>query len=217
MKADEKARAFFLQGENVVMAYDSYNGLRLWKRNIPGAMRTGVSSNPSNLALNRDGLFLALQDKCFRLDVATGQTKQTYHLPEGGDKKSAAWGFVACVGNMLYGTPNIGRASNSVFAMDIESGDLRWTYTGKQISVPSISIADGRLFLVDRNITNEQRQTALTEKIAEIEKLKTEIGAKQKEIDSLKNELEQYKKNTAALLVQIRQQRAEIRKLRADK
>jgi glycyl-tRNA synthetase beta chain len=172
MKADEKARAFFLQGENVVMAYDSYNGLRLWKRNIPGAMRTGVSSNPSNLALNRDGLFLALQDKCFRLDVATGQTKQTYHLPEGGDKKSAAWGFVACVGNMLYGTPNIGRASNSVFAMDIESGDLRWTYTGKQISVPSISIADGRLFLVDRNITNEQRQTALTEKIAEIEKLK---------------------------------------------
>jgi len=40
----------FVQGENVVMAYDVYNGVLLWKREIPGAVRVRVDVDGSNLA-----------------------------------------------------------------------------------------------------------------------------------------------------------------------
>ncbi|MHC4569172.1 MAG: outer membrane protein assembly factor BamB family protein, partial [Planctomycetota bacterium] len=35
----------FIQGENNVMAHDSYNGMELWKRDIPGAMRTRLKKS----------------------------------------------------------------------------------------------------------------------------------------------------------------------------
>jgi len=172
----------FVQGDNVIMAYDSYNGLRLWKRSLPGATRTRTSKNASNLALGKENLFVVIEDKCLRLDTATGETKQTYDLPKREDGKSALWGYVACVGDMLYGTSKpvlpitfkdySSNLCDSVFAIDIGSGELRWTYTGHKISAASLSIGDGKFFLVDQNMTDQQRQTALKEKVAEIEKLK---------------------------------------------
>ncbi|NOZ23328.1 MAG: PQQ-binding-like beta-propeller repeat protein [Planctomycetes bacterium] len=162
----------FIQGEQVIMAYDSYNGVKLWERKISGAKRIGVSSNPSNLALNKNGLFLATQDQCLRLDVATGETKHVYKLPKADGDKSSTWGYVACVGDMLYGSRSLGRDCNTLFAMDIKSGELRWTYTGKRISHPSISIGDGKVFFVDLDLTTEQRQEAIEEKLAQIKTLK---------------------------------------------
>ena len=32
----------FVEGENTLMAYDAYNGVKLWQRDIPGAVRRGV-------------------------------------------------------------------------------------------------------------------------------------------------------------------------------
>jgi len=68
---------FFLEGENILTAYDLYNGLKLWQRDIPGALRRSVSQQNSNLALARQGLFVAVNDQCLRLDLATGDTKAT--------------------------------------------------------------------------------------------------------------------------------------------
>ena len=67
----------------MVMAYDAYNGLKLWERPIPGARRTGVSSNASNFVVCRDGLLVAVEDRCLRLDPATGETLGAYLLPPG--------------------------------------------------------------------------------------------------------------------------------------
>ena len=94
----------FVQGENVVMAYDAYNGVLLWERQIPGAVRVRVDSDMSNLALTRDGLYVAVEDQCLCLDPATGQTLRTLHMPERRDGASRRWGYLACAGGALFGS-----------------------------------------------------------------------------------------------------------------
>jgi len=81
---------------------------------------------------------------------------------------------VARAGGLLYGS--IGkpvrlesgkewrhgiRAGRSVFALDVETGKPRWVYHGKQIMLMTVCIGDGRLFLVDREVTEPQREQAL--------------------------------------------------------
>jgi len=95
---------FFVQGENLIRAYDSYNGTFLWKREIPGAVRVRVDVDGSNLAASEKGLFVAVGDKCHRLDPATGKTKRIYTIPSAPDGSPQRWGFIACNGNLLFGT-----------------------------------------------------------------------------------------------------------------
>jgi len=163
----------FVQGENVLMAYDAYNGLKLWERKIEGAMRTRVSREAGNLALGEDSLFVAVGDKCLRLDVATGQTKATYRLPPSPDGKPRRWGYVATVGDLLYGsTMARGYVCDRLFAVDIRTGERRWIHDGKSISHITIAIGGGRVYFAEAEITAEQRKEALKEKLDELEGLK---------------------------------------------
>ncbi|HNR30782.1 MAG TPA: PQQ-binding-like beta-propeller repeat protein [Candidatus Hydrogenedentes bacterium] len=93
----------FVQGENVVMAYDSYNGLELWRREIPGAVRVRVDSDMSNFVLGEDSVFVAAEDQCYRLDAATGETVRAYPLPDHNET-AARWGYLACTGSVLLGS-----------------------------------------------------------------------------------------------------------------
>jgi outer membrane protein assembly factor BamB len=94
----------FIQGQEIVMAYDSYNGTRLWRREIPGAVRVRVDADGGNMTATSDALFIAAYDKCIRLDPATGDTLRTYSLPLSKDGKPRRWGYLSCVGNTLLGT-----------------------------------------------------------------------------------------------------------------
>ena len=255
----------FVQGENVVMAYDAYNGLLIWEREIPGAVRVRVDADGSNLAASNDGLFVAAGDKCFRLDPATGKTLRTYTLPPASDGAPRRWGYVACVGNVLFGstsqplqdygawwrdlvqpdgtwrplpedaTPEMRRSyasyvarypspdaiayaafqdsggmwhpmgrfpkwgevrtpqgavtpgmmtSDSIFALDTDTGELRWVHHGSRIGHPTISIRDGRVFFAEGSTSAEQREQALAEKRAHLKELTGE------EADRVKREIE---------------------------
>ncbi|MBC8183780.1 PQQ-binding-like beta-propeller repeat protein [candidate division KSB1 bacterium] len=94
----------FVQGEDVVMAYDSYNGVKLWERNIPGANRVRVDVDGSNLALSDEGILVATGAKCFLLDAETGATLRTYSIPNSPDGKPHRWGYIACSNGTLYGS-----------------------------------------------------------------------------------------------------------------
>jgi len=162
----------FIEGENTVMAYDAYNGLKLWQRDIPGAMRVNASHDSSNLAVSRDGLFVAVGDKCHRLDPVTGQTLTTYVLPPADDSTPRLWGYVACSGGLLFGSRTTNRRdSDCVVAFDIESGKQRWLYKGKNIPHNAIAIGDQTVFVVDRNISDAQREKVLDEQRATIQSL----------------------------------------------
>ncbi len=168
------AGRMFVQGENTVMAYDAYNGVKLWQRDIPGAIRTNTSHTCGNMALSRDGLFVATGNKCLRLDPATGLTKATYTTGDSG-----RWTYVACVGKLLYGSRDAGsNSSNSIFVVDVETGERRWTYDGKKIPNNTITIGDGKVFLVTKEVADGQRQKAIEEQREIIKNLSESLRAR---------------------------------------
>ena len=147
----------FVQGENVVMGYDSYNGLELWKREIPGAQRLGLKMRTSNLAGGMGSLFVAVGNKCLRLDAATGKTLREYKLKAADGKEPPAWNYLACAGKLIYGSDD----TNRIFAIDIKTGENRWTHQASSLMTVTISIGDGRVFFIDRTVTEAQKAEGL--------------------------------------------------------
>jgi outer membrane protein assembly factor BamB len=147
----------FVQGENVIMAYDAYNGVELWKRNISGALRLGLKTKTSNLTGGMGSLFVVVGTKCLRLDATSGKTLAEYGIPGAADDKAKSWQYVACVGKALYGSDNTGR----IFAIDVKTGKVKWTHKTSQLMTVTISIGDGRLFYVDRSVTDAQKAEGL--------------------------------------------------------
>ncbi|MBA7582901.1 hypothetical protein ES708_24839 [subsurface metagenome] len=84
-----------VEGEDVIMAYDAYNGTLLWERKIKGANRVRVDADGGNMAINQYGLFVAVHDKCLQLDIETGETVQTFNLPPEWKGKPRRWGYIA--------------------------------------------------------------------------------------------------------------------------
>jgi len=173
----------FVQGENVVMAYDSYNAVLLWKRDIPGAMRTRLKrSECGNLAASDDSFFVGVQDKCLRLDAATGQTRATYAIPEMPKDVYNKWGYVAYSDGVIYGSEMTATGSSkAVFAIDVDSGETLWKHEGKNIVNLTIAVGDGWVCFVDSSITSEQRQELLEQDKSELKKLTGEEAKKAEE------------------------------------
>ena len=93
-----------IEGENVIMVYDAYNGTMLWERKIEGANRVRVDADGGNMAINQYGLFVAVNDKCLQLDIKTGETIHTFSLPSEWNEKSRRWGYIAVKDNVLFGS-----------------------------------------------------------------------------------------------------------------
>ncbi|UCE47416.1 MAG: PQQ-binding-like beta-propeller repeat protein, partial [Phycisphaerales bacterium] len=94
----------FMEGEELIMAVDAFNGTLLWKREIPGAVRVKVKADCGNLAVTQDGLYVAAHDKCYRLDPETGETIREYKIPASSDGTLRRWGYISVIDNVLYGS-----------------------------------------------------------------------------------------------------------------
>jgi len=165
----------FVQGENVVMVYDSYNGVMQWKRDIPGAMRTRLKrSECGNIAASEDSFFVAVGDKCLQLDAETGQTLQSYNMP-ASKSGSNKWGYLSYVDGVIYGsTMKQTGVSDSIFAIDTQSGDMLWQYGGKNIINLTIAAGDGWLFFIDSSLTPQQREQLLQQDKSHLMNLSSE-------------------------------------------
>jgi len=231
----------FIQGEEVVMAYDAFNGIFLWKREIPGAVRARADMDGGNLAVTEDALYVAAHDKCYCLDPATGETIRIFEIPPSSDGTPRRWGYVSCTDNILYGscamplirdyftlsntliqngkwrdadeippqyreeyeyltsiypvpdeklwtyfkrsgalwhlmadfpdweiyksskealTKNM-MVSDTIFAMDTETGKLLWKHQGKRIAHITITSEDGTIFLAESAVSTEKKKYAL--------------------------------------------------------
>ncbi len=173
----------FIQGENNVMAYDSYNGALLWKRTLPGAMRTRLKKiECSNLAASEDSFFVAVGDKCLRLDAESGRTQATYTIPPAPKDTWPKWGYLAYDGGILFGSTftQMG-VSDSVFAIDTQEGNRLWTYKGKNIANLTIAIGDGWIFFVDSSLTSEQREALLRQDKSHLKNLSVEEAKRAEE------------------------------------
>ncbi len=159
----------FIQGENVVMAYDIYNGVRLWQRDIQGAARSNASHDGSNLAVCDKGLLVAVGNRCLRLDVATGETLAEYEGLPPAAGNFQRWGYIATDGQRVYGTRAAGAGQSDVlFARDLESGELSWQFAGRPILHNAIAVAGDAVHFIAGDVTDEQRQQAIQRRQAEI-------------------------------------------------
>jgi len=158
----------FVQGENVVMAHDSYNGVQIWQRDIPGATRLQIQGGaPSNLATDGNSLFLVVRNRCMRLDAATGKTLKTYPIPVPRKNKPAMWNYLACVDGVLYGSRSLravwaGHSDDELFAIDVESGRTLWSHSASRVIPSTICIDNGLMFFVDRTVTDQRCDQAMT-------------------------------------------------------
>ena len=82
----------FMQGAEVVMGYDAYNGTFLWKRKIPGAVRVRVDVDGSNITATDDAIFVATHNRVLQLDGQTGKTIREFPVPRKDGDKALRWG-----------------------------------------------------------------------------------------------------------------------------
>lgn len=189
----------FIQGTDKVMAYDAYNGNFLWDYRNPGAIRTGVFNNREthNLAASDDALYVAIDNKCMALDAATGEVTATYATPESSDGIERAWAYIAYDNGQLFGTSTIreeleqrlrrrgltvSTQTDSIFAVDTETGERMWTYRGTNILHTTIALGPDRMYFIDSSITPEERQQLYLKDKTEYAKLTGE-AAKQAEAE----------------------------------
>lgn len=154
-----------MQGNNVVMCYDAYNGLKYWERAIEGAVRSAMHSRASNICCNSRHMFVAVGPQCLALDVRTGETAATFDQPGPAPEEPAAWGWIATVGDLLFGSTSIDATqSRRIFALDAESGAPRWSYEATRITDNTIAVSGGRVLFADAvELSDEQKRAATQE------------------------------------------------------
>ncbi len=158
-----------LTGYDLVMAYDVYNGRKYWERWIPGATRQDLPAGTSNLAADEQYFYVVINNQeCLQLDRITGKTHNHFRPPANAEH--AYWGWIARQGDLLLGShsrhdESRRRASHQVadglFAIDVDGGETAWTYQGGGIEHDGIAVGDGKVFFVDRKLTDAEKLTAL--------------------------------------------------------
>ncbi|MBI24411.1 MAG: hypothetical protein CMN05_12635 [Roseibacillus sp.] len=159
----------FIVGENVLLAYDAYNGSKLWEASYEGQSRYRTQSVPGNIAADKNGAFLATKNVCYRFHPETGEVLNRFEIPEEIRKTSSTWSYLGVHDGIVIGSmsasliPGSGRSrySKALFAYETGSGKHLWTYQGDSISQMTIAVGDGRVFLVDGRMTTEQLEERL--------------------------------------------------------
>ena len=157
----------FIIGENVLLAYDAYNGTKLWEAPYEGKSRYKTRSIPGNLVVNGTGVFLATEKECIRFDPVTGKRLNVYELPKKLAKSLSSWSYLGINQGVLVGSvtdsllPASSRYSRALFAYGTESGELLWSYEGDKIAQMTIALGDWRVFLVDSRMTAAQLEQSL--------------------------------------------------------
>ncbi len=171
-----KAGRMFVPGDNRVIAVDSYNGTVLWNQAIANSRRVGAFRDCSYMTATDDFLYVAAEGTCHMLDAQTGEQARAIHVPKVDPSKPRDWGYLASVGNHLYGSttaPGASRrghsretivegtyfdfrplvCSDSLFCVDRHSGQQHWHYPAKRGAIinSTITVGDGVLMFVESN------------------------------------------------------------------
>jgi len=144
-----------------------------------GRHYAGAHTKGSNICAVEDRVyFLSNRGECVCLDGETGKELVRFSAPAAADSTSGEWGFLAFDEGTIFGTLESGPLDSvfedycralgqeyaifktpwhwhtegkTFFAMDAESGRLRWTYRPENL-IPhnGIAIGGGRVYLLDR-------------------------------------------------------------------
>jgi outer membrane protein assembly factor BamB len=165
----------FHQGMNRVAALDAYNGTILWSAEIPDLRRVNIPRDSSNWCVDERHLFMAVRDRAWIHEAATGDRVATVPVPESGGGEDHYWGYIAQQDGYLFGSGvrpeaiyerywggeawydankagGLGTAkvcSDQVFAYEVDSRRLAWSYENGVILNPTIAVGEGQVVFIE--------------------------------------------------------------------
>lgn len=163
-------------GYDRVMAFDAFNGVGYWEREIPGATRSGLPADTSNLVADGTGLYMVVnKEAVLHLDARTGETLHRYSPPKVEGAKHNFWSWITKKDGLLLGSRAMVDArrkradrqrSEGIFAVDPVDGKIRWQMLGRDIDHNGIAVADGKIFFADRILNDAEKGQALENTVA---------------------------------------------------
>jgi outer membrane protein assembly factor BamB len=101
----------FLEGIDLMRCTDIYTGRLLWEVRLPGVGKfydntqhqPGANASGTNYIATPDGIYIAYDRKCLRLDPATGATLNEFRLPTSEGEVPPRWGYINVWGDYLVG------------------------------------------------------------------------------------------------------------------
>ena len=101
-----------IEGVDMIRAIDIYTGRLLWETSLPGvgffynnvAHQPGANASGGNFVSTSDGIYVAYNNTCIRLDPDTGKKVGEFPMPMfPGMKESPRWGYINVAGDYLVG------------------------------------------------------------------------------------------------------------------
>lgn len=159
----------FLPANERVIALDAYNGVRLWEVDVPGSRRLGVMKDSAHMAVNSDCIYIVVADKCWGLNVATGEREIVLRAPQPTPGETRQWGYLAVVEDRILGTiqkpgasyrrhSNMGPVlegdfrpvvmSEGLFSLDRKTGDTKWLYRAAILN-SAVAVGNGRIYCLE--------------------------------------------------------------------
>lgn len=166
----------FVQGLHRAIALDAFNGTVLWSLEIPSLQRFNLPRDCSNWCATDEAVFLAIGDRCWRVNAMSGQVERHYPTVPGSRAGwHYDWGYLSVQGEQVIGSSTkqgsaydeywggsdegwydatSGPATDKVcsenlFALDQDSGGRLWHYQQGLILNSTITIGDGRVFFLE--------------------------------------------------------------------
>jgi outer membrane protein assembly factor BamB len=178
-----------IEGMDKLRAVDVYTGRLLWEAPFPGlgsfydnlAHQPGANSAGTNFITLPDAIYVAYQNKCVRVDPATGKPVGEFQLPALPDGTRPRWGFISVAGDYLiggadplfdaqlekqlkspsklikFGENDNFSASRKLTVMDRHTGQVHWNAEAKMaFRHNAICVGNNKLFAIDR-LSGRQR------------------------------------------------------------
>lgn len=171
----------YLQGQQRLLALDSFSGNILWSVETPSVMRWNMPRDSSNWCADQKGVYVAAESEAWFIDGPTGQLKKRIQIPSSAlrvfsDKEKAHWGYLARHEDLLLGTAVKSDAiytkwwgksqwfdstngndthivtGDSLFGMHHQTGKLKWQYDGLVLH-PTITVLGKHIYFVEDTTT----------------------------------------------------------------
>jgi len=171
-----------VEGVHGICALDAYNGHTVWTFPIPDILADwdgvhhdiGVGETGSNFCLSDDAVFVRTNEKCLKIELATGRKIAEFRTPVDPSAQNRNWGYIAYADGLLFGSVLNHEHTNSpryrgirlrnesvlLFVLDAATGGMKWKYEPKHsIRNNTIAISGNRICLIDRTIALADRIT----------------------------------------------------------
>ncbi|OGV70861.1 MAG: hypothetical protein A3K19_08040 [Lentisphaerae bacterium RIFOXYB12_FULL_65_16] len=165
----------FMEGVDGVLCVSAYNGRQLWQVGIPGILKSydqehilGAAGTGGNMCVAPEGLYVRHENRCLRLDPATGLKLGEFTAPALPGGTPAPWGYLAVSDGVLVGSladcehvvrfPYVKSDMSEqltesllLFGLDAATGKLKWTFKPEHsIRHNTVAVGGGRVYLIDR-------------------------------------------------------------------